>query len=1363
MKIQFNTLFRHFLVPTISAIAITSNQLYPQNAKLEIFEHLNPDQGMSSYIAPCLIQDRTGYLWFGTYNGIDRYDGNRFTSYTHDPGNPNSISSGTVQALCEDKDGNLWIGSSLGLDKFERATGSFSHVFPHAPASGAYFSSYVLSLCEDTSGVLWIGTADGLMRFDQSSGEIRTFRHDSTDPRSISNNYVHSLLEDSRGSVWVGTGNGLDKLDRKTGRFIHYWQDPKHGAGTIRIEWNNSIEYSLSSEINSLYEDHSGMIWLCTNGEGLIEVDPKSGASTSFKHDDRDPQSLHSLTSDNIESVCQDHDGVYWVGTKSNGLITFNSQTYSFTHYYHDEDDPGSLSINLILAIVCERSGTVWITTFNGVDKINRKTRPFKQYNDVEHSWDRSFGTGASVITGGDGKLWVQMDNGKTLQFDPGTETFAPQFNSYRTGRSYIAEDDSGNIFMKSSEGGIYLKTRNGRATRITYPSGEEFHQQVYCIYAPSSNDTAWVGTLEGGVFSIDKRTKTISLIQSTSTSIKCVLRDSFGLLWAGTKDAGLIEYDPSQRTSVVFRSDANDPRSISGNSITTIYEDKKKDVWFGTDVGLNRYIRATRSFVHFTENEGLPSNLIFSIEGDSHGNLWFSTDNGITKFKPESGQITNYDRSYGFTSNRFYYTGCETRNGEIYFGGPGGLTRFQPDSIQDNPYIPPIVITSVRVFDKAVPFGARIQLPYSKNFLSFEFATLSFVSPERNQYAYTMEGVDKDWVYSGSRIYASYPNLPPGEYVFRVRGSNNDGIWNQAGTSIAIRIFPPWWRTTWAYLSYGLILMITLYGIRRYELKRIELKETVRMNVAILKERDATDEMKSRFFANISHEFRTPLTLILGPADNIASTSSDEKVIRDAGIIRRNAKRLLHLVNQLLDLSKLEAGRTRIQASRGNLVAFVRGLVASFESFSEAKNISLELSSERESIEMYFDKDKMTKILSNILSNALKFTPSTGTIHVSVGESDNLIELKVRDTGIGIPENEIPKVFDRFYQVDSSVTKEHEGTGIGLALTKELVELLHGKITIKSEPGLWTEVTLIFPLGRAHLNEEDVGMDENDDNPSASILEEHIPPEGNTKDVFVEETTPAKEEWQIILVVEDNHDMKGYIRGVLEKNYLIEEADDGEEGIRKAVEIIPDMIISDMMMPKLNGSELVKTLKNDERTSHVPIIILTAKAGQESKLEGLGIGADDYLTKPFDPKELQVRVKNLIALRRKLQQRFATIAYSEPAKGRRKISSIDEKFMTTLKEVIERHLSEEGFGMEDLGKEVGMSRMQIHRKMKALTGRSAGRYIRRYRLERARAILRERNENISEVAYALGFASPAYFTRCFREEFGYPPSSLRG
>jgi two-component system, sensor histidine kinase ChiS len=678
---------------------MASSNLLSQNLKRKTFEHLTPDQGMSQYIVHCMIQDRTGYLWFGTFRGVDRYDGNGFTSYKPIPGNPNSISSGSVQALCEDKDGNIWIGTSLGLDKLEPSTGNFTHYLIQSASEGVDLANYILSICEDEDGMLWVGTADGLNKFDKTTGRFTTFKHDKTDTTSLSDNYVHALLISKDGSLWIGTGNGLNKLDRQTGKFIHYWQDPKKQNGSVRIEWYNAMEYSNPYQINFIYEDNSGKLWLCTNGEGLIEFNPEDGSYITYKHN---PNNQQSLSSNDIKGIGQDQEGVYWIATKFNGVNTFNKQANKFTHYYEDVFDPGSLSVNMVTAINCERSGTIWITTFAGVNKIDRKNYPFQQYNSVEGSWDKSSSTFVtSIIKSHDDKLWIEVRNGDVLFFDPETETFTRQFNKNQTGETYLAVDDLGNIWIASRSGGIYVRDRNGNKTRIKYESGEEFNQHMYCIYAPPSNDTVWVGTLQGGIYSIHKPNKTISLIKSVNTSVKCIYKDSHGLIWAGTKDDGVIQYNESIDKITSFKSDINDHSSISGNFISTIYEDKNRDVWFGTNIGINKFIRSSNSFIHYAEEEGLPDNTIYAIMGDAQGNLWFPTNKGISKINSQTGQIKNYDKTYGFTSNRFYFTGSQTKNGEIYFGGPGGVTRFHPDSIKDNPYIPPIVITSFRIFDK--------------------------------------------------------------------------------------------------------------------------------------------------------------------------------------------------------------------------------------------------------------------------------------------------------------------------------------------------------------------------------------------------------------------------------------------------------------------------------------------------------------------------------------------------------------------------------------------------------------------------------------------------------------------------------------
>jgi len=573
---------------------------------------------------------------------------------------------------------------------------------------------------------------------------------------------------------------------------------------------------------------------------------------------------------------------------------------------------------------------------------------------------------------------------------------------------------------------------------------------------------------------------------------------------------------------------------------------------------------------------------------------------------------------------------------------------------------------------------------------------------------------------------------------------------------------------------------------------QELQLKLSQEQNIKL----EEIDQMKSNFFANISHEFRTPLSLILGPADKLLIESPSDNTKKQAGLIRQNAIRLLGLINQLLDLSKLEAGKLKLEASLSNIVSFVKGVTQAFESLAEQKDIKLKVVSERENIEIYFDKEKMLKILSNLLSNALKFTLKDGKITISVRECHaelvsassftgeipkrirndsmrNFIEIKVRDNGIGIPEEELPKLFERFYQIDPSQIRRIGGTGIGLALTKELVELHRGFVNVSSKLGEGSEFTIELPPGKDHLNEDEIVKEVDEE----SVLSEKIQEQMKmieadsalfSKSIHIEDSlTDSFEEIpdenkMIILIVEDNADVRDFIKDSLGKEFVVEEAANGEQGIRKAEKIIPDLIISDIRMPKMDGNELTRILKNDEKTSHIPIILLTGKSGQESKLEGLETGADDYLTKPFDTKELQIRIRNLINSRRKLQEKYGNRDFVVPKRDEeKKLSNLEEKFISKVLEVIESHISEEEFSIEQFGKEVGMSRVQLHRKLKALSGKSASNYLRSVRLSKAKKMIEEQKGNVSEIAYSVGFSSPQYFTRCFKEEFGYPPSDL--
>jgi signal transduction histidine kinase/DNA-binding response OmpR family regulator len=910
-----------------------------------------------------------------------------------------------------------------------------------------------------------------------------------------------------------------------------------------------------------------------------------------------------------------------------------------------------------------------------------------------------------------------------------------------------------------------------------------------------------WIGAYIG-LNKFNKERKQFTRYYSSQTNhnklssniILSITEDNSGYLWFAT-GYGLNKYEKGKNLFTSYVHDPNNPKSLSDNSVRSIYEDKKGTLWICTQGGgLNKFNRESGEFIHFRKKDGLPSDIAFDILEDEHNNLWISTSNGLTKFNSSKGLFRNYDTKDGLPSNEFSYRAkFKGSDGIIYFGTKKGLVAFHPDSIKDNPHIPPIVVTNFLLFNKSVPIGLdttsdrmileksiintkELELTYEDYIFSFEFAALDFHAPEKNKYAYMMEGFEKSWTYTDSKKrFATYTNLDPGEYTFRVIGSNNDGVWNEEGASIKLIITPPWWKTWWAYTFYILLGLSLLYSLRRYELNRTRYKHGLELKEVEAEKLRETDRMKSHFFANISHEFRTPLTLILGPADNIKSNSSTEDIQKQTGLIKRNANRLLNLVNQLLDLSKLEAGKLKVHASKGNIVSFVKGVAMSFESIAEKMDIQLRIKSSGDEVEMYFDKEMMIKILSNLLSNSFKFTHESGEITVNIKTTENdSLEIKIRDTGIGIASEELPKLFDRFYQVDASHTRKYEGTGIGLALTKELVELHHGSIKVESkkeedEQNGWTEFIIELPLGKEHFAEDELVEEVISDSNLLPESKEYNPLDHSELEQSLSNLIHPEafqlapdEERMIILLVEDNSDVRDFIKDSLGNEFVVEEAFNGEHGVKKAENIIPDLIISDIMMPKMDGNELTRILKNDEKTSHIPIILLTAKSEQESKLEGLETGADDYLTKPFDTKELMIRIKNLINVRRKLQERYSRgdfiPAKKEPGK---KLSYLDEQFMNKVMEVIEKHLSEEEFSIEQFGKEAGMSRVQLHRKLKALSGKSASTFLRSVRLSKAKKMIEEQKGNISEIAYSVGFSSPQYFTRCFKKEFGYPPSEV--
>jgi signal transduction histidine kinase/ligand-binding sensor domain-containing protein/DNA-binding response OmpR family regulator len=1393
--ILFNSLremsdtFKYMLVLYFFCLQIS----YPQNLNFR-FGNIKAEQGLSTNTVFCITQDSRGFLWIGTYDGLNRYDGYNFKIYRNISSDSTSISENKIRAICEDDNGNLWIGTwGGGLNKFDRNTETFTR-FMHNPEDKSSLShNSVFSIAIDRNGELWIGTAGGgLNKLEKGSNKFIRYNYNPDDDNSIGSDMIFSICKDSMGELWIASHKGgLCKYDYTNDNFLRFNHDP-------------SDPESLSSDaLVTIYEDRQSTLWIGTSDAGLNQFNPENQTFKKYYNNSSDPLSL----SDNaVYSIYDCKDGNLWIGTYSGGINLFNKDTGKFIRFINYSGVPNSIGDNFVFSIFEDRSGILWLGTWNNglftYDSYREKFRNYS-YNPNNPNGLNSNSISA-IFEDSEGVVWIGTTSEGLNRFDKKENKFRHFLHDPKNPQSIssniinsICEDKSGNIWIGTDGGGVNrLDKKSFKFTAFRNNPGEEnclSSDRITAILIDKYNKL-WVGIAGGGINKYDIANNKFIKFEPdphdpysiSEGLVYSIYEDRSGALWIGTMGGGLNKFDRQTGRFLHYQHNANDPASLSNNTVSCILEDSEGNIWVGTQgEGINKFDKSSGRFTHYKEVDGLPNNVIYGMIEDDSGNLWISTNKGLSRFNYRLNTFRNYDIEDGLQDNEFnQWSYFKSKHGTMFFGGNNGFNIFHPDSINESTYIVPVLITDFQLLHKPVSIGydARLgksilsksiietemmELDHNENIISFELTAIDFHSSEKIHYAYYLEGYEKDWNYADAKKrFITYTNLNPGEYTLRVKASNKDGVWNEEGTFLKIIISPPWWATTWAYAIYIVFFLSVLYGIRRYEMNRLNWKNQVKLDEVKLKEKEETNRMKSRFFANISHEFRTPLMLILGPAENIFDKITDEDLKKQAGLIKGNANKLLGLINQLLDLSKIEAGKLKIQASSGNIAAFVKGIAMEFESMAERKDITLSFLNDKKEIQAYFDKDKMEKIITNVIANALKFTPENGRVTIevktksSVLQNENkeeFVEIIVRDTGIGIPSNELTKIFDRFYQVNDSHTREHEGTGIGLALTKEFVELHHGQILIESEEGKGTTVKIILPLGSRHFSKDEI-IEASGYEFYNSEISKYYSKKSSVKN------EPDYEQFDnktVVLVVEDNTDLREYIRDALKLNYQIEEAANGEQGLRKAEKIIPDLIISDIMMPKMDGCEMTKSLKVNEKTSHIPVILLTAKSEKESRLDGFRIGADAYLTKPFDTKELLVRIDNLISTRKKLQEIYGRGEIAEVKNESKRLSIYDENFLKKVNDAINKNITDENFSIEDFSSEIGMSRTQLHRKLKALTGKSASRYLRSVRLSKAAKLLAEQKQNISEVAYSVGFASPQYFTRCFRDEFGHPPSEL--
>lgn len=1359
------------------------------------FDLISVNEGLSQSYVHDIIQDYRGFMWIATLEGLNRYDGYNFEVFKHIDGDPESISGNNILCLLETRDHFIWAGTSNGdLNRFDRKTNTFKS-YPIDQEKAAQLE--VNTLFEHSNGDLWIGTSNGLYVLDHSTETIR--EHTFSDHEDAATRDVESIFEDDSGNLYVGVRyqfGGLFYLDLINEVNYHFTVDQ-----SLR-----KYQYSIGAE--EILRAHNEELLIATQkgvfifNEGLWQQDlmPKQEVKTEGSF--HKYCSKYNTKINNSIAIAEDQRGKLWVGGfMRTGLKVYDpeiSDSYPVDFQVKLQEKFNALTV---ISIYISSNEEVWLgTNGGGLFKYSALANKFSPIRPNDPDFLFRSKSVRSIFVDSNERIWVGGYGGLDV-------IYSKQQVSRHVGLAGVGNpvaikgspvwnilempEMSGDVFMIATEGeGVYLYdyARN-QVTENFYPGQnkqnpknyqqrEIFADQVFILHRDELG-TIWAGT-DLGLEKYNAETNnfepvilTKSFCNTQEVYISDILSTNSlpGYLWLATKSCGLFLFDKSNKKLVNFTHLEGDGASISGNVANTLYEDSKGKLWVGTSSGasfvdqssVNQNSEQTigqLTFSSITELDGLANNIINGILEDDQGSMWFSTNKGLSKLLPDGITIINYDILDGIQDLEFNTKAhFKDINGVLYFGGKNGLNKFNPQHIKSNPHPPQIVFTGFKVLNEPyqlIQHGDRIDineaseitLKHKQNFITFEFAALDYNQTSKNQYAYRLEGFNDQWIEIGSKREATYTNLDPGTYSFVVIASNSDGIWSETGKAIQLVIEPPWWKTLPAIVLWALIAIVFMVTANRLLVNRARMQEQLKLEIVENKHLKELNEAKSNFFANISHEFRTPLTLILNPVKILLSRAQSSEDVNDLNMVQKNALKLLQMINQILDLSKLESNQLEKQTETGDLVGFIRYLASSFDSLADLKGIAYQKHFEIAHLYTDFSKKHLEHIVNNLLSNAMKFTPKNGKVSVAIQlVEQQKILISVKDTGIGIPKEDIEHVFDRFYQVNSNNQNHYEGTGIGLSLVKELVDLHNGEITIKSELNWGTEVNVYFTLSRVY-EQSDVDTRHTTSDSEISVT---INGDEDTQNI----KQPDKE--HTVLIVEDNQDLQNHVNQLLNHQFNTLTAADGVQGIEIATQHIPDVIVSDVMMPNMGGLEMTQHLKKKMATSHIPILLLTAKSEQVDKIEGLKVGADQYLPKPFDAEELVARITNMILNRKRLQDKFKSVRTIKPSAI--KAQSLEEQFLQKAIAIVERFIGDETFSVDTLSKEIGMSRVQFHRKIKALTNQPTTHFIRTIRLERAKDLLEQEAGNITDIAYKVGFSSQSYFTRCFQEHFGHPPS----
>ncbi len=1346
------------LLILIALISILSQPVMPNKSNPLSFRHITANDGLNHNSIIEITQDHLGFLWFASENGLQRYDGVDLKTFLHNSQDSTSLSGNVIFSVLEDDEQNLWVATNAGLNRYEQERGNFSRiglVHNEGQAPRVTYEYYVPAIAKshngqiyiswgnhgiwaynkakdlliqtniqdekgeslhlgnitelffDSDNLLWMGSkSEGLFCFNPATQTTMNYRKEH--PSSVRSNFIYAIREDQYQRIFVSNENGLDLFNKETGTFNRY-TPPGNKKYAFEEDW---VWYMNS--------DSEGNLWFCSNRYGLHKMINKEMEIISYVADERNPESLND---NNIQCFFEDRQGNYWVGTQRGGVnYSLNNNTQVFNKIVRNPLLNNTLTHSRISALLENDEGHLFIgTDGGGLNIYNRKNGHFILPDQSKYHFKYTEDAILAMYLESNGNLWTGGFLTGLNLYIPGKDKITWK-NNQADPRSLgnndvrdILKDSRGNYWVTTNGGGLNLfNPIDGTFKQFLYQAGQNSISSNFTLTLTEDHrGYIWLGTYEG-----------LDRINTTNFSIK--------------------NYSKTQ--------------NLTGDWIYALLEDSKNQLWVGTNMAIHRYDDQTDSFINYNDSIDLPNNIISGILEDNNGHLWISTSNGLASYNQQTKETRNYFNYDGLPGN-FFNPGAAYKNKEglLFFGTSEGLVYFNPDDITTNQQAPPVYITDIAFAPDTrqkhhLNSGDTIVINYkAAASVNFYFSALNFINPQKNNYAYQLENADSEWRYVSNQKMATYTNLSPGEYKFRVKASNNDQFWNEEGSYIFLTITPPIWKTTAAYILYLLAITLLLRFIWTYALVKARYVDKLKIERLKAEKAEELSKLKTDFFINISHELSTPLTLIMAPVEKLIQNNNEDS--RLLQIIHRNTKALMRLINELLDSQKIEEQQKKAEYSYSDIIAYIKTISEDFHQYATNNNISIDFSSSTPTYLFPFSPDDLDKIMRNLISNAIKYNKPNGNVNITLEvENEPLLKhkpgiiIKVSDTGRGIDQENIQNIFNRFFRVQEKNTSR-KGHGIGLYLTKQLVELHQGTIFIDSAPDRGTIFTVKLPYTVTEFN-----LSQKEDYRKEGVL---VPEELKGENTKTSKNKPS------ILIAEDNAELRDLLKILLSDHYRLVFAENGLEALGKIQNHLPDLVLTDIMMPLMDGMELCKHIKRDFITSHIPVLMLTALNSGDMMVKGLNTGADDYVAKPFNPEILLARISNLVESRKRLQQRFITNLKTQPSEMG--ITSADEQFLNKLHQVIETHIDNSDYDVTRLASEMNMSSITLYRKIKALTGLSVNPFIRTIRLKKAATLLGTKTMSVPEVALNVGFNDVKYFRKCFHKQFNMNPSDYAG